>query len=252
MSRTARRTHRRLLGAAAAVLAVLPSALGAQQEGPKNLQVLSPDMPRAQLNQIMRGFTQALGVRCSSCHVGEEGQPLSTYDFASDDKAMKLKAREMLRMVGAINGTFLANLPDRGEPNVRVTCATCHRGVSRPEAIEAILVRTAEAEGAGAAVDRYRQLRDKYYGGAAYDFTDRPLLVAAEALRSEHADAAMRLLETALEFNPGSAMTFFAMAQIHDTAGDKDKAIELYRRVLEIMPDNPQAQRRLRELTGGG
>ena len=34
---------------------------------------------------VMPGFTRALGVRCSYCHVGEEGESLSTYDFASDD-----------------------------------------------------------------------------------------------------------------------------------------------------------------------
>ena len=63
--------------------------------------------------------------------------------------------------------------------------------------------------------------------------------------------ARRRVLEMNLEFNPNSAPTMFALAQIHADAGDKDKAIELYRRGLEIMPDNPQAQRRLRELTGG-
>ena len=78
-----------------------------------NLKVSAQDISKERLTAVMRGFTEALGVRCSTCHVGEEGQPLGTYDFASDDKPMKLKAREMLRMVQAINGDFLANLPDR-------------------------------------------------------------------------------------------------------------------------------------------
>jgi tetratricopeptide (TPR) repeat protein len=252
MSFTARRTQRRwILSALVVASAASPALLAAQQEAPQNLQVLPKDMPRSQVTQVMRSFTQALGMRCSSCHVGEEGQPLSTYDFASDDKAMKVKAREMLRMVGAINGTHLAGLPERTEPNVRVTCVTCHRGVARPEPIESIVTRTVGSDGVSAAVAKYRELRERYYGSAAYDFTDRPLLAAAQDLGGTDADAARTVLEMNLEFNPGSAFTLFALAQIEADAGHKDQAIALYRRGLEIMPDNAQAQRRLRELTGG-
>ena len=63
--------------------------------------------------------------------------------------------------------------------------------------------------------------------------------------------AARRVLETSLELNPRSAPTMFALARIHDAAGEKDEAIEYYRRGLEIQPGNAQAQRRLKELTGG-
>lgn len=48
-------------------------------EKPENLQVFSKDWPGSRLRAPMRGFTRALGVRCSYCHVGEEGQPLSAY-----------------------------------------------------------------------------------------------------------------------------------------------------------------------------
>src|SRR5580692_13151166 len=67
-------------------------------EKPKNLQVLPKDWPGSRLQPVMIGFTRALGVRCSYCHVGEEGKPLSTFDFASDDNPNKNRAREMLRM----------------------------------------------------------------------------------------------------------------------------------------------------------
>ena len=250
MSQTARRAQRRRIsGAIAAICLVLPATLQAQEE-PQNLQVLPKDMPRSQLTQVMRGFTQALGVRCSACHVGEEGQPLSTYDFASDDKNMKVTAREMLKMVVAINGTYLANLPYRHDAELRVTCVTCHRGVRHPEPIESIVRGTAASEGVDAALDRYRELRAEYFGSFAYDFTDRPLLAAAQDM-AEDTDAARRILELNLEFNPNSAMTMFALAQNHADAGDKDGAIALYRRGLEIMPENRQAQRALQALTGG-
>lgn len=238
--------------AAAAASSILPTPAAAQtQEPPKNLQVLPKDIPREDLTRLMRSFTVALGARCATCHVGEEGQPLSTYDFASDDKPMKVKARAMLRLVAAINDTYLAELPERREPNVRVTCVTCHRGVARPQPIESVVQQTLDQEGIDTALERYRQLRERYYGGFAYDFTDRPLAVLADSLARGNADAARRVLETNLEFNPRSAVSFFGLARIYDAAGDKDKAIENYRKGLEIMPDNPQAQRRLKELTGG-
>lgn len=230
---------------------VRPAGLSGQEGPPTNLQVLSKDLSRAQLTQIMRGFTQALGVRCSSCHVGEEGQPLSTYDFAADDKPMKLTAREMLKMVATINGTYLANLPNHHDEAVRVTCVTCHRGVRHPQQIEDLVQATVAEQGIEAAVTEYRELRERYYGGASYDFTERPLLAAAQAMGGSDAAAARRILELNLEFNPGSAFTLFALAGNHADAGDKDQAIELYRRGLEIMPDNRQAQRALQALTGG-
>jgi len=241
----------RFFVAVAVAATTLPATLAAQQEPPKNLQVLPQDMTRREVTQVMRGFTQGLGLRCSSCHVGEEDQPLSTYDFASDDKAMKIKAREMLRMVGAINGTYLADLPQRREPNVQVTCATCHRGVARPEPIEFIVQSTAEFDGVDAAVAKYRELRERYYGSAAYDFTEFPMLAAAQGLGGADAEAARRVLELNLEFNPNSARTAFALAESQADAGNKEEAIALYKRGLDIMPDNAQAQRRLKELTGG-
>jgi len=254
MPRPARRSAR--LAACLTLLPMLEAlalspAVASAQEAPKNLQVLPKDLTRQQVTQVMRSFTAALGVRCSGCHVGEEGQPLNTYDFASDDKPMKLKAREMLRMSAAINDTYLAELPERREPSVRVTCVTCHRGVTRPQPIESIVEQTMAEDGVDTALERYRQLRERHYGGFAYDFTDRPLVALGATLAEGSADAAVRILELNLEFNPRSALTLFGLARIYDTAGDKDRAIEHFRKGLEIMPDNAQAQRRLRELTGG-
>ena len=229
------------------LLALLPAEAVVQerpaQEAPTNLQVLPKEWTRQQVVQVMRSFTAALGARCSDCHVED--------DDASDAKPMKEQARAMLRMTMAINDTHLAGLPGREEPNVRVTCITCHRGVTRPEPIETLVRRTLDEQGLDAALQRYGELRARHYGGFAYDFTDRPLVALAEGLVDGDVPAAHRVLEASLELNPRSAPTLFALARIHDTAGEKDTAIEYYRRGLEITPGNAQAQRRLKELTGG-
>src|SRR5688500_10663497 len=95
----------------------------------KNIQVLSKDITRDQLLSNMKFFTQSLGVRCVHCHVGEEGKPLSTFDFASDAKKEKQTARAMLRMVHRINSE---DFGVKDFSNVRVTCYTCHRGALKP------------------------------------------------------------------------------------------------------------------------
>jgi len=64
-------------------------------------------------------------VRCTFCHVGEEGKPLSTFDFASDAKAKKLTARAMLQMARKLN-------KDEFQGEMKITCFTCHRGSTKP------------------------------------------------------------------------------------------------------------------------
>jgi cytochrome c peroxidase len=95
----------------------------------KNLKVLPQDITRANLLNTMKLFSQSLGVRCTHCHVGEEGKPLSTFDFASDAKEKKIVARKMLAMVHRINSQDFG-VTDFA--NVKVTCFTCHRGSVKP------------------------------------------------------------------------------------------------------------------------
>lgn len=219
----------------------------------KNLKVLPKDISRRQLFEVMRGFAQGLGVHCSACHVGQEGKPLSTYDFASDKKWMKRDARVMLRMVRAINGKILPELPQRDTPHVAVTCTTCHRGVRRPEPIDQILAETIRTRGVDSALVEYRALRKEYYGADAYDFTDRPLLELSQRLaRGHRATDALRLLQLSIQLNPESARSYFAVGRVHEQEGDKQAAIAAYRKTLEIAPGFRPARERLDSLRGGG
>jgi hypothetical protein len=95
----------------------------------KNLQVFPKDIARADLIANMKFFAQSLGVRCTHCHVGAEGQPLSTFDFASDAKKEKKTARKMLAMVHRINSEEFGV---KDFKDVKVTCFTCHRGATKP------------------------------------------------------------------------------------------------------------------------
>src|SRR5215475_8669 len=100
-------------------------------EKTKNLQVLPKDWSGSRLRPVMIGFTRALGVHCSYCHKGEDGKPLSTYDFASDDNPNKNRAREMLRMLNDIED-HLKKIDPSSDRRVHLWCHTCHHGRPRP------------------------------------------------------------------------------------------------------------------------
>ena len=62
-----------------------------------------------------------------------QGNDLSTFDFASDERRQKRNARVMLRMVMEINTRHLAEVPEpRPADKPAVTCYTCHRGQDKP------------------------------------------------------------------------------------------------------------------------
>jgi hypothetical protein len=97
-----------------------------------NARALPANIGADRLRTTMTGFARSLGVRCTFCHVGQEGAPLSTFDFASDARPHKNIARGMIRMVARINTTELT--PILGASSApRVTCYTCHRGSAEPE-----------------------------------------------------------------------------------------------------------------------
>jgi hypothetical protein len=50
----------------------------------------------------------ALGVECSYCHVGTDDRSLTDFEFPSDAKETKRIAREMVRMVAAINAMVVS------------------------------------------------------------------------------------------------------------------------------------------------
>lgn len=170
-----------------------------------NLKVLPADIGQRELLDLMAGFTRALAVRCTHCHVGEEGQPLSSYDFASDEKPTKRKARVMIDMVHHINESHLAELPERIEPPLEVECFTCHRGVTVPRKLQDVLLQAYASAGLDSTIATYRGLRDRYYGRAAYDFGEVPLVDVANQVRAggNLADA-VALYELNVEMHPDS------------------------------------------------
>ncbi len=217
--------------------------------------MLPEDISRDDLFDVMRfQFVGGLGVRCSFCHVGEEGQPLSTYDFAADDKETKRKARVMWKMTREINQTFLASLPERADPPIQVECITCHRGLPEPRQIQDVLRQALDQGGPEAAAARYHQLHDQYYGSQSYDFSDTALTSFARSLADAgRSDDAIAMLELNTREHPDY---WFSYALLADLVAESDpaRAIESLKKALELAPEDSKrfVERRLDQLQGKG
>ena len=158
-----------------------------------------------------------------------------------------------MRMVADINRR-LDSIPGRLTPNVQVTCATCHRGISRPMPLGQTLGSALAAGGADSAQHAYTALHERYYGSAAYDFGERSLIPTAiiEMARGGHTDDALVLLRISNGAYPQAPAPLDAMAEVYLMRGDTAGALEEFRGALQRDSTDRQARGRLRMLTGGG
>jgi hypothetical protein len=89
--------------------------------------------PAGDIPRVMNyGFGRSLAVSCFHCHARN--------DWAKDEKKQKRIAREMMKMVGAVNTDYIAKIEGLGDSTrmaggpdqrPRVNCSTCHRGSVR-------------------------------------------------------------------------------------------------------------------------
>jgi hypothetical protein len=110
---------------AAAILTAQAPATPNKVDTPTVKQLTGLTVP--EFEQEMQHFVQAIGVSCGGCHVRG--------NFASDENARKLKARQMIEMTKALNKQFFPNhKPAEGQSILgRVTCFTCHQGEAKPK-----------------------------------------------------------------------------------------------------------------------
>jgi tetratricopeptide (TPR) repeat protein len=235
-----------------AALLVLASPLAAQGRPPDslvNVRVIPRETPVREVISQMGGITRALGVRCTFCHVGDEGMNIWDYDFASDEKPAKRKAREMMRMVQAINGEYLTRLADLDAQGLEVDCATCHRGVRLPQPLSQVLLG-AHVDGGVAGMDStYEALRARYFGRAAYDFGEVTLDDVASRLFDMGArDDAIRTYRRNAELFGTSAFAQRRLGEAQLAVGDTAAAVTAFRAALAINPRDRTTRQALERL----
>lgn len=202
-----------------------------------NLQVLPANISAEDLSDVMQGNLRGLGLRrrqsegCLYCHVGSLDVSRDNWDYASDQKHTKRKARVMMRMVWEINER-LSSLESRVAPDLEVTCYTCHAGRTDPRGLLDVLQETLDSDGIEATAARYRDLRDRYYGGDAYDFRPGVLLALAFDLadQSRYTEA-LTVAELNAESNPEDEEVhvdrrLVELIQLVGTAGGVEAAVK--------------------------
>src|SRR5262249_8392569 len=238
-----------IAGFATAVMISLGTA-AAQNQLPEltNLQYFPKTTSREELVGIMRGFSFSLGVRSQYCHAGTDGPDLKDMNFASDDKETKRTARVMLRMVDAINQQYIAKV-GTNQP-ARVECVTCHHRLSKPITMNALLAETLAKKDLTAAINLYRELREKTLGGGQYDFGETPLNQLTESLLKEQkTKEAAAIMELNVQVNtPPSLWSYSLLAMAHVANKETEKAKADYRKILEMNPQNVFAKKQLDQL----
>jgi hypothetical protein len=210
-----------------------------------NTHVIAHSTPVINVIGMMRNFTSYLGVRCQFCHVGEEGQPLTQFNFVSDDKRTKVVAREMMLMVQEINRR-LDSLPGRASGGLQATCNTCHRGTNRPVPLSALIIEAATAGGADSALKSYHALRERYYGRDAYDFGEGSLNTAAFRLGvAKKYDEAFAMLQLNEDLYPNSSGMSVFRGNIALMKADTTAAEAAFREAVRRDPTNLEAKGRL-------
>ncbi len=217
---------------------------------PENLKILPENIASETLSNTMKGFALGLGARCETCHVGEPNTPLDTFDFASDEKEMKQKARIMIRMVQEINDNFVPSLDEiEVATRVEVRCVTCHRGQQQPKLIEDVLDEQLAENDLDATLEKYAELRENFYGSHSYDFSEFTLPMYAQELadRDKTREAIALMTINAGHF-PDSYYTFFVLAELYEASGQNNPAIKNYTRAIEL---NPRAKQFLETRIAG-
>lgn len=232
------------------IVVALPAPSRAQIPGEfRNLQVLPADISRDSLILLMRSFSFATNLACEDCHVMGEAGSFQGARFHLDDKAPKLQARHMIRMVERINGDFLEGLTGRDVPPLQVECKTCHRGLRKPFLLRTELHRVIDEDGVEAAIARYRTLRESAMEDGAYDFGEWEMNELARELEAQgQLEASVAMLELNEEFHPMSASIPRTLGPLYEQLGRTREALAAYARAVGRNPDDQRSLQRLREL----
>lgn len=214
----------------------------------ENLRALPKDISRDSLLDVMFGFADGLGVECGYCHSGGDPRTLVGVQFKADDKAAKVRAREMYSITSQVNALLRADTVGR-RLEAAVTCLTCHRGLPDPRPLHEVIAATIARAGIDSGLAHYRDMRTKFLNRGPYDFGEGSLNIVAQGLaRDGRRDDAIRVLELNKEFHPDLPTLNFSLAELLLARGDTARALDLYQLVFAAQPLNARAKARVEAL----
>jgi hypothetical protein len=197
----------------------------------------------------MQEIAQSLGVECSYCHARmAQGNAAPPPDGQIGAPSKQAIAGAMIAMTRDLNAKVLTATGKPASDVTRVTCYTRHHGVPVPGQLSDIVARTTLQKGPDAAIAQYRDLRVRYYGHAAYDFSEDTLLTSAQVITRVKPQASIPILQLNLEFYPRSARSYIQIAYAYTREIKDDDAIAALEKALEIEPENGIVKGQLEQL----
>ncbi len=105
------------------------------------------------------------------------------------------------------------------------------------QSICAALTEVLETDGTEAAIARYRQLKIQEPG--SWTFAENELnMLGYQLLARDRIDEAIAMFELNVEAYPAGFNTYDSLGEAYAVKGDTERAIQLYRRSVELNPDN--------------
>jgi len=99
-----------------------------------------------------------------------------------------------------------------------------------------------------AALAQYEDLRQRYYGRAAYDFGEDTLISVARRIVEVRPNDSIAILEAHLKHFPNSAAGYEALGYAYTRRNQDTDAIKALEKAVELDPNNVTARGRLEQL----
>ena len=116
---------------------------------------------------------------------------------------------------------------------------------------QATLLAAIDEGGPDAAVSRYREMREEYYGKGSYDFGSGTLTDVAQVLAQDRGDlnGAIAVMRLNVEVHTADSRAHMILGQLLSMKGDTQAARASLERSVELDPENEGARELLRLLT---
>jgi tetratricopeptide (TPR) repeat protein len=145
-------------------------------------------------------------------------------------------------MLGDIND-HLNKIQPSGDQRVNMWCDTCHRGRPRPMTLNEELGEQYRMKGLKPALDRYADLKKKYYGRGAYDFGETALNdFGYQVLENKDAAGAIQVFKLNAEAFPQSGNVWNSLAEAYMKAEDLKIARKNYEKALKLNPEDQNSK----------
>jgi tetratricopeptide (TPR) repeat protein len=122
--------------------------------------------------------------------------------------------------------------------------------MARPQSTADVLADAYRKGGVQNAITQYKEMRTRFENAGMLDFRPEAVTAFTRTLAQDstkRADA-ITLQKMNLENYPQSAGAHFGLGELLLAAGQKAEALAEYKKVLELQPNNRQAQQRISEL----